>query len=103
MGAPGLPGVEGAPGVRGLKGDAGFPGEPGERGEPVSLGLFVWSLFVCWLVACRPSNMLVYPSNGSAQTILRAATLTWKLQIKLSTSPSHSILTPGRPVPALTL
>ena len=26
-----------------------------------------------------------------------------KLQIKLTTSPSHSILTPGQPVPALTV
>ena len=47
--------------------------------------------------------MLVYLRDGSAQTIVRAATLKQKLQIKLSTSPSHSILTPGRPVPALTL
>ena len=31
--------------------------------------------FVCWLVAERPSNMRVYPRDGSAQTILRAATL----------------------------
>ena len=30
---------------------------------------------VCWLVAKRPSNMLVYLRDGSAQTILRAATL----------------------------
>ena len=29
----------------------------------------------CWLVAQRPSNMLVYLRDGSAQTILRAATL----------------------------
>ena len=48
-------------------------------------------------------NMLVYLRDGSAQIILRAATLRQKLQIKLSTSPSPSILTPGRPVPALTL
>ena len=47
--------------------------------------------------------MRVYFRDGSAQTILRAATLRWKLQIKLSISPSDSILTPGRPVPALTL
>ena len=63
--------------------------------------------FVCLLVAClfawRPSNRLVYLRDGSAQTILYAATLRWKLQIKLSTSPSHSILTPGWPAPALTL
>ena len=29
----------------------------------------------CWLVAYRPINMRVYLRNGSAQTILRAATL----------------------------
>ena len=61
---------------------------------------------VCVLVGCltsRPRNMLVYLRDGSAKTIVRAATLRYKLQIKLSTSPSHSILTPGRPVPALTL
>ena len=55
-----------------------------------------------WVAYC-PSNMLVYLRDGSVQTILRAATLRYKLQIQLSTSPSHSILTPGRPVPALTL
>ena len=47
--------------------------------------------------------MLVYLRDGSAQTIMRAATLRQKLQIQLSISPSHSILTLGRPVPALTL
>ena len=31
--------------------------------------------FVCYLVAYRPSNMQVYLRDGSAQTILRAATL----------------------------
>ena len=45
----------------------------------------------------------MYLRDGSAQTILSAATLRYKLQIKRSTSPSHSILTPGRPVPVLTL
>ena len=59
--------------------------------------------FVCWLVALRPSNRLVYLRDGSARTVLRADTLRQKLQIQLSTSPSRSILTPGRPVPALTL
>ena len=44
----------------------------------------------------------MYLRDGSAQTILRADTLRQILQIKLSSSPSHSILTPGRPVPALT-
>ena len=59
---------------------------------------------VCLFVGClASSNGLVYLRDGSAQTILRAATLRQKLQIKLSTSPSHSILTPGPPVPVLTL
>ena len=31
--------------------------------------------FVCLLVSYRPSNMRVYLRDGSAQTILRAATL----------------------------
>ena len=31
--------------------------------------------FVCWLLASHPSNRLVYLRDGSAQTILRAATL----------------------------
>ena len=66
------------------------------------LGAAAVCLFV-WLVAYRPSNMRVYLRDGSAQTSLRAATLRYKLQIKLSISPSHSILTPGRPVPVLTL
>ena len=35
--------------------------------------------FVCLLVAKRPSNMLVYLTDGSAQTIVHAATLTrWR-------------------------
>ena len=47
--------------------------------------------------------MLVYLRDGFAQTIGRAATLRQKLQTKCSISASHSILTPGQPVPALTL
>ena len=39
----------------------------------------------------------------AAQRIICAATQNQKLQVKLSTSPSHSILTLGLPVPALTL
>ena len=57
---------------------------------------------VCSLGCCLTPQQHASVSQGrSAQTILRAATL--KLQIKLSTSPSHSILTPGRLVPALML
>ena len=53
----------------------------------------------CWLLA----TMLVYPRDGSAQTTVLTATLRQKLHIQLSISPGHSILTPGQPVPALTL
>ena len=59
-------------------------------------------LCACLFVAKRPSNIQVYRRDRYAQTILHAATLRQKLQTKLSTSPSHSILTPGQPVPALT-
>ena len=41
--------------------------------------------------------------RACAQTSVPAATLRYKLQIKLPISPSHSILTPGQPVPPLTL
>ena len=41
----------------------------------------------------------MYLGDGSAQTIVRAATLRQKLQIKLSLSPRHNILTPDQPVP----
>ena len=47
--------------------------------------------------------MLVYLSDGCAQTCVRAATLKQKLQIKLSIAPSRSKLTPGLLAPALTL
>ena len=47
--------------------------------------------------------MPVYFLDNSAQAIACATILRQKLRIKLSTSPSHSILTPGQPVPALTL
>ena len=46
--------------------------------------------------------MPVYLWDGSPQTIVRAATLRQKLQIKFDTSFSHGILTPGRPVPVQT-
>ena len=49
---------------------------------------------LCWLLACLMSQQ----HASASQTILRAATLRQKLQIELSTSPSHSILTLGRPV-----
>ena len=55
------------------------------------------------LVAYCPSNVLVYLRDGSAQTIAHAATQRKKSHIKLSISPSHSILTPDQPVPVLIL
>ena len=45
--------------------------------------------------------MPVYLRDGAAQKRLRSATLRQNLQIKLSNSPSYSILTPGQPVQAL--
>ena len=47
--------------------------------------------------------MLVYVWDRSAQTVVRAATLRYKLQIKLAFSPDHDALTLGRPVLAQTL
>ena len=51
-------------------------------------------MFVGWLLN-------VPATCGSAQTISRAATLRYKLQTKLSISPSLSILTPGQPEKSL--
>ena len=59
---------------------------------------------VLLFVGCfQTSQQHASVSRGSAQTTLRAATLRQKLQIKLSASPGHGILTPSQPVPALTL
>ena len=49
----------------------------------------------CWLDNVQQHASV---SQGRIRSILLAATLRQKLQVKLSTSPSHSILTPGRPV-----
>ena len=64
----------------------------------------LWELLL--LVGYLTSQQFVsfiFLRDGSALTSVRAATLRQKLQIKLATSPSHSVLTQGRPVPALTL
>ena len=53
------------------------------------------------LVAYYPSNMPVCLRNGSALTIVCAATRRQKLQIKLAISPSHSTWTPSQLVLAL--
>ena len=54
------------------------------------------------VVVVVPSNIPVYLRDGSAKTILRAATVGEKFQTELSISPSHLILTPSQPVLALT-
>ena len=56
-------------------------------GLGTGIGSGLW--FVCWLLAYRPSNVLVYLRDGSAQAIVRAATPRQKSQIKLSISPSQ--------------
>ena len=53
----------------------------------------------CLLVDYHPSNTPVNVRDGSAQTVVCAATLRQKLQIQLAISPSHSILMLGHPVP----
>ena len=60
---------------------------------------------VCLLVGYLTSQQHASLSQGRicSDNFLRAATLRYKLQTKLSISPSHSMLTPGQPVPALTL
>ena len=50
-----------------------------------------------------PSWDTVYVRDRSALTFLHAATLKQKLQVKLAISCSQSILTPGKPLSALTV
>ena len=50
-----------------------------------------------------PAISNTYLRDRCIQTIVRTATLRYKLQIKLATSPSHSILTLGQLVPLPTL
>ena len=60
-----------------------------------------WILFVGCLTSQQHASVSqggIYSDNWTCCHIERQ-----KLQIKLSTSPSHSILTPGQPVPALAL
>ena len=55
-------------------------------------------------VAWRPSNIPAYLRNRSHshQKVVRAATRGHTQQVRFAISPSHSVLTPGQPVPALT-
>ena len=72
------------------------------RGHVKTVGYYL--RFVCLLVGCLTSQQHASVSQGRicsrqftcCHTEIEAADQT-------STSPSHSILTPGRPVPALTL
>ena len=60
----------------------------------------------CCLLACLlnvQATYELYLRDGSAQTIVRAATPRYELQIELSISSIHGILAPGRPFPALSL
>ena len=54
-------------------------------------------MFASWLINI-PATRNTYLRDGSAQTVVLAAILREKLQIKVDTSPCHSILTPGQPV-----
>ena len=58
--------------------------------------------FVCWLLIVPATCECISGTDLHRQFYVLPH---WdrKLQIKLSISPSHSILTPGRPVPVLTL
>ena len=59
-----------------------------------------------WLVDCLTSLQLVRVSQERVLLDFHAccaATLRQKSEIRLAISSSHSILTPGEPVPALTL
>ena len=49
------------------------------------------------------TSQLVYLRDGPAETVVRVATLRQKLQIKLTISPSHSVLVPAQLVTALTV
>ena len=69
----------------------------------VVVAVVIVNIIVACLLVKRTSNMLVHLRDGSAKTSVRAATLKKMLQVKLSILPSHGVLTPGQPVPALTL
>ena len=56
-----------------------------------------------FLVTKRPINMTVYFRDEPEKATVHDITLWQKLQIKLAMSPIYCILTPGPPVPALTL
>ena len=67
--------------------------------EHINIQIDKQTIVCCWLL----NNMLVYLRDGYAQIILQASTPRENLLIKFSISPSHGILMPDQPVPALTL
>ena len=82
-----------------------FLGHPYSRHRRGRETAETWGRTVQWLlfVGCLTSHQHAGVSQGqTAQTIVHAATLRYKVQIKLTISPSHSMLTPGQPVPLLT-
>ena len=50
-----------------------------------------------------PATCSMYLRDRSIETVVHAATLRQKSRVKLAMSPTHSILTSGQPVLALTL
>ena len=70
------------------------PREGRARGKPLSDQHYKASeRWIRLLVSRLPSVPVTYKrylKDGSAQTSLRAATMRWKLQVKLAASPSHS-------------
>ena len=75
----------------------------GEIGTRVITIKYLKSIFRCskatvvvsWLLRV-PATGRVYLREGSASTMVRAATLRQKVHIKLAVSSAHSILTPGQ-------
>ena len=66
--------------------------------------IVVLSVLVSLLAGCLMSQKHAGVSQGRiCEDNCTCCHTEIKLQIKLSVSPNHSILTPGRPVPALTL
>ena len=68
------------------------------------LACLLVGMYVCLSVCCSTSQQHASASQRRiCSDNFTCCHTAMKLQIKLSTSPSHSILTPDKPVPALTL
>ena len=71
---------------------------------PLAVLVRFFNWIVCWFGFLLNIPATCYSvSHVLICSILRAATLRKKLQINVSTSSCHSILTPGRPIPGLTI